>query len=137
MGQQQLLLLVIAVILVGLAVMAGFEVMQKSYRQDEADGLLDRGLTIATYAVYWKSQNDMFAGGNQSYERLETEGLALLGADTSTIRGDFAITDATVSTVEVTGVSTRYPEVGVRVYVRGYGVDSSALDFNGNFSLSD
>lgn len=135
MGQQQLLLLVIGVVLVGLAVVAGFEIMQTHYRKDEADGLLDRSLTIATYAVYWKTKNDAFAGGNQSYERLEGDGISLLGADTSNIRGLFGITDATVNTLEVTGVSTRYPEVGVRVFVKDYGIDSSGLSFNGTYTL--
>ncbi len=135
MGQQQLLLLVIAVILVGLATLVAFEVLQKHYRQDEADGLLDRSLAIATHAVSWKTRNDAFAGGNQSYERLREGGIALLALDSTSIRGRFAITDATVNTLEVTGVSTRYPEVAVRVYVTGYEVDDSDLFFDGSVTM--
>ena len=135
MGQQQLLLLIVAVVLVGLAVVAGLQVMEKHYRQDEADGLLDRSLAIATHAVSWKTRNDAFAGGNQSYERLRDGGIALLALDSTSIRGRFAITDATVNTLEVTGVSTRYPEVAVRVYVTGYDVDDSDLFFDGSVTL--
>src|SRR5690606_8249131 len=135
MGQQQLLLLVIGVILVGLSIMAGFEILQKHYRQDESDGLLDRSIAIATHAVYWKSKNDPFAGGSQSYERLEEEGLQLLGLDSANVRGQFAITDATQNTLEVTGVSTRYPEVGVRVYVEGYDIVDSELGFDGSITI--
>jgi hypothetical protein len=137
MGQQQLLLLVIAVVLVGLAVLAGFEILQRHYRQDEADGLLDRSLTIATHAVSWKSRNDPFEGGNQSYAPLSTNGIALLGLDSTTVRGEFGITAATANTLEVTGVSTRpgYEAIGVRVYVSGYDVDSSRVSFIGEFSL--
>jgi hypothetical protein len=134
MGQQQLILLVIAVILVGFAVIAGLEILQRHYRQDEADGLLDRSLTIATNAVSWKSRNDPFEGGNQSYEELAGgDGIALLGLDSTNVRGRYRITDATVNTLEVTGVSDRYPEVGVRVYVTDYDVDSSRVDFQGTF----
>ena len=135
MGQQQLLLLVIGIVLVGFAVMAGFEILQRHYRQDEADGLLDRSLSIATHAAYWKSKNDPFAGGNQSYEELEDGGIDLLGLDSTNVRGRFGITGATENTLEVTGVSDRYPEVGVRVYVNGYGVDSSRVRFDGSFSF--
>lgn len=138
MGQQQLLLLVIAVVLVGLAVVAGFEILQKGYRQDEADGLLDRSLAIATHAVYWKTKNDPFAGGNQSYEELLDGGLELLALDEENIRGRYAITCATTNSLQITGVSDRYPdEVGVRVFVVGYDVERSELNFNGEFSLED
>src|SRR5690606_17735501 len=122
MGLQQLFHLFITVDRVGHADVAVFEIRQKHYRQDEADGLLDRSLAIATHAVYWKSKNDPFAGGSQSYERLEEEGLQLLGLDSANVRGQFAITGATESTLEVTGVSDRYPEVGVRVYVNNYDI---------------
>lgn len=135
MGQQQLLLLVIGIVLVGLAVMAGFEILQKSYRQDEADGLLDRSLAIATHAVSWKTRNDMFAGGDQSYAPLAINGLELLALDSTNIRGRFRITDATSNTLEVTGISDRYPEVGVRVYVREYVIDSSRVRFDGAFAF--
>lgn len=135
MGHQQLLLLVIGVIIVAVAILAGLEIFQRHVRQDEADGLLDRGLSIASHAVSWKTRNDPFAGGNQSYEELETDGLALLGLDITTIRGHFGITDATVNTVEITGVSDRYPEVGIRVFVNGYAIDSSRVRFNGSITL--
>ncbi len=135
MGQQQLLLLVIAVILVGIATLAGFEIIQRHVRQDEADGLLDRGLSIATHAISWKTRNDPFNGGNQSFEQLATNGMRALAVDSTTVRGQFDITAATVNTVEITGISDRYPEVGIRVYVNGYGIDSSAVRFDGSLSL--
>lgn len=135
MGQQQLLLLVIGVVLVALAVMAAFPVLHRYYRQDEADGLLERGLAIATHAAGWHSLNSQFGGPNGSYERLETGGLAMLGLDDTTVRGVYAITDATMTTLEITGVSTRYPEVGVRVFVEGFRVDSTATDFDGGITL--
>ena len=135
MGQQQLLLLVIGVVLVGLAVVATFAILDRSYNQDEADGLLERALAISTDAVAWKSKNDPFAGGNQSYERLATDGLRTLAVDTATVRGRFAITAATASTLEITGVSDRRPGIGVRVYVQDYDVESSDVSFDGDFEL--
>lgn len=135
MGQQQLLLLVIGVVLVGLAVVATFTILDRNYRQDEADGLLDRSLAIATQAAYWKAKNDPFAGGNESYGALAQGGMARLALDSVNARGRFSITSATPNTLEVTGVSDRYPGIGVRVYVRGYDIDSSRVHFDGTFSL--
>lgn len=135
MGQQQLLLLVIGVVLVGLAIAAAFPVLERNYRQDEVDGLLDRALSISTYAVQWKTQRDPFNGGNQSYEGLETAGLEALSMRESTIRGRFGITGATQTTLEVTGVSDRYPDLGVRVYVEDYEVVSSDVSFDGDITL--
>ena len=135
MGQQQLLLLVIGVILVGIAVLGAFTVLERSYNQDEADGLLDRSLAIATQAVSWKARMDPYNGGNQSYEGLAQDGLATLALDDTNVRGRFAITAATSNTLEVTGVSDRRPGIGVRVYVRDYDVDSSRVSFDGGITF--
>lgn len=135
MGQQQILLLVVCVVLVGLAVVATFTVLETNYRKDEADGLLDRSLAIATQAVYWKAKNDPYAGGSQSYELLEQGGMQRLALDSLNVRGRFSITDATPTTLEVTGVSDRIPGIGVRVYVTNYDVDSTATAFDGSISF--
>ena len=135
MGQQQLLLLVIGVIMVALAVLAGLVVLEHHFKKDEADGLLDRGLSIAAYAVQWKVTNDPFVGGNQSYESLADSGVEGLALSETTIRGHFAITGATKNTLEVSGVSDRYPEVGIRVFVNQYDVDSSYVRFDGSITI--
>lgn len=135
MGQQQLLLLVIGVVLVGLSIVAAFPVLQKGFRQDEADGLLDRSLAIATHAAQWRATMGPFNGGNLSYERLESEGLDALALNHTNVRGEFAITGATFNTLEVTGVSTRYPEIGVRVFLTDYSVDSSLVRFDGSITI--
>ncbi|MEM7786215.1 MAG: hypothetical protein AAF594_00675, partial [Bacteroidota bacterium] len=127
--------LVIGIVLVGLAVVAAFEVLDRNYRQDEADGLLNRALAISTHAVYWKTKNDPFAGGDQSYLNLVPGGIEELALDSTNVRGRFAFTQATPNTLEVTGVSDRYPDVGVRVYIRNYDVDSSRVAFDGSLSL--
>lgn len=135
MGQQQLLLLVICVVLVGLAVVSAFTILETNYRKDEADGLLERSLAIATQAAYWKAKNDPFAGGNQSYEALESGGMQRIALDSINVRGRFAITDATQTTLEVTGVSDRIPGIGVRVYVSDYSVDSTATAYDGSIAF--
>lgn len=135
MGQQQLLLLVVGIVMVALAVMGGIYAFKQQALRDEGDGLLDRSISIASYAVQWKITNDPFVGGNQSYESLQSQGLETLQLSKKSVRGLFAITGATTNTLEVTAVSTRYPEVGVRVYVRNYDIDSSRVSTNGSITL--
>ncbi len=137
MGQQQLLLLVIGVIIVALSTFAALYILERHFEQDEADGLLDRSLAIATHAVYWKTTNDPFNGGNQSYERLEERGLQTLALDTTTIRGAFAITGATANTLEITGVSSRYPRIGVRITVDDYDIAETLVRFDSSIVLGD
>jgi hypothetical protein len=135
MGQQQLILLVICVVLVGLAVMASFAILETNYRKDEADGLLERSLAIATQAAYWKAKNDPFAGGNQSYEPLKEGGMQRLALDSVNVRGRFSFTDATPTSIEVTGISDRIPGIGVRVFVTNFDVDSTVTAFDGSISF--
>ncbi len=137
MGQQQLLLLVISVVLVAVAIMAAYPVLDKSFRQDEADGLLDRALAITGSAVKWKITSDPYNGGNQSYERLAENGLQTLGLDTTTVRGRFRITDASDTRLEVTGVSDRYEGIAVRVFIDRYDVVGSDISFTGEIDLED
>lgn len=137
MGQQQLLLLVIGIVMVGFAVMAGMYAFRHHAMMDEADGLMDRSLAIASHAVQWKMTNDPFAGGNQSYAALAEGGLDRLSLSETTIRGRFKITDATVNTMEITAVSERYPNVGVRVFVEGYDVPRSEVRADGTIQIEE
>jgi len=137
MGQQQLLLLIIGVVLVALAVTAAFPILERGFRQDEADALLDRGLAITGAAVQWKITQDPYNGGNMSYERLAENGLQTLGLDTTTVRGRFRITEATPTRLEVTGVSDRYEGVAVRVFIDQYDVVGSDISFDGEIALDD
>lgn len=136
MGQQQLLLLVIGVIIVAISTLAAFFILDHYFKRDEADGLLDRSLAIATHAVYWKSKNDPFAGGNQSYQRLNgEEGMRLLALDDRNIRGRYAVFAPSDDELQVVGVSERYPHIGVRVFVRGYDVERSEVRFDGSIVI--
>ncbi len=137
MGQQQLLLMVIAIILVGFAVIAGIAAVQKYTRQDEADGLLDRSLAISTQAVYWKTKNDPFAGGDQSYASLAVDGMERLALDTATVRGRFAITGAWADSVEITAVSLRYPDIGVRITVDEYEIKRTVVAYDSTITLTN
>ncbi|MBO6576705.1 MAG: hypothetical protein JJ896_13835 [Rhodothermales bacterium] len=135
MGQQQLLLLVIGVILVGIAVIAGIQAATDGFGKSEADGIMSRNLAIASNAVFWKTKSDPFAGGNQSYSLLGSNGLATLAMDTETELANWAITNATATSIEISGVSKRNANIGVRTYVNNYSIDSTIVRFDGSITL--
>ena len=135
MGQQQLLLLVMGVVLVGIAVLAGFAAGDKTLKQSAADNLVDRNLSIATDAVYWKTKRDPFNGGNAQYTGLQTDGMQKLFAGEVTENGIFRITRATADELEITAVSTRYPDLGARTLVRDYDIISTDVRFDGSINL--
>ena len=136
MGQQQLLLLVIGIVIVGVAVLAGFEAMEKKLRQSAADNLIDRNLSIATNAVYWKTKRDPFSGGNAEYTRLATDGMQTLFLGETTNNGTFKITSASADELEITAVSLRYPEIGARTLVKDYRIVTTEVSYEGAITIS-
>lgn len=135
MGQQQLLLLVMGIIIVGFAVMAAFAMGESTLRQSIVDSLVDRNLTIATEAVFWKQKRDPFSGGNASYAGLETDGMQKLFLGERTVTGYFKITRATVDELEITAVSLEYPELGVRTSVAGYEITKTDIAHDGSIAV--
>ena len=135
MGHQQLLLLVLGVIIVGFAIVAGGQIVEKSYRQHEADLLMDRTLMIAHSAVAWKAKSDPYAGGNASYAGLADGGFRKLFLGEETETGIFKITKAVQDSLEVTAVGKRFPEVGIRVLVVGEDFNLTDVRFDGAIAL--
>ena len=135
MGQQQLLLIVLGVIIVGFAIVAGGQIVEKSYRQNEADLLMDRTLMIAHSAVAWKAKSDPYAGGNASYSGLIDGGFQKLFLGEETEQGRFKITRANLDTLEVTAVGKRFPEVGIRVLVIGEEFNLTDVRFDGAIKI--
>lgn len=132
MGQQQLLLLVMGIIIVGFAVIAGFAMGTATLRQSAVDSLVDRNLAIATDATFWKQKRDPFNGGNASYLGLATDGMQKLFLGETTVAGFFKITSATDNTLEITAVSLSYPEIGVRTFVEGYDILETQIAVDGS-----
>lgn len=135
MGQQQLLLLVMGVIIVGFSVMAGVQIVEKNFRQHNADMLIDRGLMIAQSALAWKAQADPFEGGNASYSGLENAGFKKLFLGEETENGIFKISMAQGDSLELVAVSKRFPEVGIRVNVSDQDIYRTTVRYDGSITL--
>ena len=135
MGQQQLLLLVMGIIIVGVAVMAGLFAVQDQLQKSQADNIVSRNLEIASSAVMWKTKRDPYAGGNQSYSGLNTNGFAELFMDSETDDAYYALNSPSILELEITGVAKRYPNIGARTYVNDYDVLLTDVKYNGTYTI--
>ncbi len=135
MGQQQLLLLVLGIIITGVAVIAGMYAWEDQSAKAIADNLVNRNLEIANAAVFWKTKMNPYNGGNASYAGLAEGGMETLSMNVETNYGTFAITAATASTIEITGVSKRDPNIGARTYVSGHSINQTDVSFTGEITL--
>ena len=63
MGQQQLLLLVLGIVIVGLAVVVGIQAFSENQKKANADALVNDAIRIASDAQAWKLKPQAFGGG--------------------------------------------------------------------------
>ena len=83
MGQQQLLLLVLGIVIVGLAVVAGINAFQENQTKSEQDAIVNEGMRIATDVQAYRLKPDQLGGGGGSFpENLEDAISNTSGSDT-------------------------------------------------------
>ena len=110
MGQAQLLLIVLGVVLVGIAIIAGIQAYDTNNRKASIDAMTHDIIRFASDAQIWAQKPVQF-GGPSSYGLLSeadfiTVGYDSVGAtDWTNMNGDFAITSDDPLTV--TGTNTR------------------------------
>ena len=85
MGQQQLLLLVLGIVIVGLAVVVGINAFSTNLTKSQADALVSDALRIASDAQAWATKPVQAGGGGgpDALASLEMGGFARLGFQTS------------------------------------------------------
>jgi hypothetical protein len=136
MGHQQLLLLVLAIVIVGLAFFMGVFVFNEEMRQSQADDVMNRNVRIAQEAVNWRGRSRIHGGGGGgAFDPLATDGLETLGVADEIPYAAHAIITASGNVFEVVGVSTSHPEVGAYVRVNGDEIDSTAVSVDGGITL--
>ncbi|MEM1055095.1 MAG: hypothetical protein AAGI52_06180 [Bacteroidota bacterium] len=138
MGQQQLLLLVLSIVIVGLAVFAGILIYGESSRHDRADDVLNQSVRLAQEAIQWKGRAAVYGGGggaNATFDPLATGGFTEMGISGETLTTDHAIRTAAGQSVEIIGVSKAYPDIGSYVRVQNGQIDSTAVRYDGSITL--
>ena len=81
MGQQQLLLLVLGILIGGLAVVVGVQAFERSRKQADLDRYTVEAVRMATSAAAWREMPPA-TGGGQGQPTFARLGLAQLGFDT-------------------------------------------------------
>ena len=105
MGQQQLLLIVLGTIIVGVAVVVGINMFTTGAVNAERDALLQDVNNIASSAAsYWRKPAAL-AGGARSFA--SATDVTVFGADSSNANGSFVMSDITPTsfTLTVTGAN--------------------------------
>lgn len=77
MGQQQLLLLVLGIVIVGLAVVVGIQAFGENQKKANADAITNDAIRIASDAQAWALKPTAFGGGNGSFGAAYTAGAAV------------------------------------------------------------
>jgi hypothetical protein len=132
MGQQQLLLLVMGIVVVAVAVVAGLDAFNDSSAKFAEDNLVNRNLAIAGSATFWKAKNDPYEGGNAEYTGFTLQKVGMAG---DTPVGKFAIKEADGQKLVIVGVAKDHPGVGVKTYVNGDDIDSTVVAHDGSIAL--
>ena len=136
MGQQQLLLLLIAIVVTLISVLAGFSIYDQQRKKSEADGVLNRAMMVAQAAIEWRTRDKMFGGGGgDSYAPLQGQGIEALGLDPSAVRTEIVIGGSDIETIDVIGVSSTDPEIGARVVVNGAYIEFSDVKSDSSIVL--
>ncbi len=105
MGQQQLLLIVLGTIIVGVAVVVGINMFTTGAVNAERDALLqDVNNVASTAAAYWRKPAAL-GGGARTF--VGTSDVVSFGADSSNANGSFVMTAVTATqfTLTATGAN--------------------------------
>jgi len=108
MGTQQLLLIVLGVIIVGIAVVVGINIFGSNAEQANKDALTQDCLRIASAAQGFFRKPTMLGGGDNAFDGIEITdcGMSDNGSgDGENVNGTYTITTAAGNDFVVTGAS--------------------------------
>lgn len=91
MGQQQLLLLILSAIIVGLAIVTGINMFGENAVQANKDAVMQDMLTIASRAQGWYRRPAQLGGGGRSFNGVSVDTLDFAGTNGN---GTFTIASA-------------------------------------------
>ena len=137
MGTQQILLIVLSVIIVGVAIAVGISMFNsQAYNANKTAIASDAQAFAAQVLQYWKTpESQGGAGGNGANITVDnvTNYLGLTGENAENENGSYVITDADSFTVEITGVGTAIrnnmrPQIVTTVTLATDGVTAVATD---------
>ena len=111
MGQQQILLIVLAAVIVGIAVVVGMQMMGESAIDANKRACTQDLLNLAAKAQQWWRTPTSLGGGGRTFAALSADstGLAVLTHEPTTENGTLAIKtagDASTVVLQITGIES-------------------------------
>lgn len=104
MGQQQLLLLTLAAILVGIGVLLGINMFQENAAQANLDAVMQRSLSLGSQAQAWYKRPVAMGGGGQSFTGFTLADIGVSTPPDTTEDGIFTATVLSANSIRITGV---------------------------------
>ena len=98
MGQQQLLMIVLAIIIVGLAIAISVQLFRSSAIESKRDLLIEETSSLATMAIQYYKKPQAMGGGGRSFTGWEIPDQML-----QTANGSFMKTEVSPSQIIITG----------------------------------
>jgi len=103
MGQQQLLLLTLAAILVGIGVLLGINMFQENAAQANLDAVIQRSLSLGSQAQAWYKRPVAMGGGGQSFVGFNLQDLGFPAVSDTTEDGIFTSAVVGPTSITITG----------------------------------
>jgi hypothetical protein len=101
MGQQQLLLIILGVIIVGIAIAVGLSLFSAQSIQANKDAIINDLNNIAAHAYQYKIRPSSMGGGQGSYS-----GYSIPSKMASNENASYSVTSATATSVAITATSS-------------------------------
>jgi Tfp pilus assembly protein PilE len=101
MGQQQLLLIVLGVIVVGIAVAIGITIFTESAAQANFDAVMSDMLRIASNAQQWYMKPSSLGGGGRTFANVSLPNLNMAGSNAN---GIYTLGSIQAGSFNITGV---------------------------------
>lgn len=101
MGQQQLLLIVLGVIVVGIAVAIGINIFSESAAQANFDAVMSDMLRIASNAQQWYMKPTSLGGGGRTFSSVSLTNINTSGSNAN---GNYSFSNITGANFDITGI---------------------------------
>ena len=124
MGSQQLLLIVLGVIIVGIAVVVGISIFGSNADQANKDAVTQDLLRMASQAQGYYRKPTMLGGGGNSFSGLTLNDLGFAGTDNSNANATYAVSSATATNAVLAGTSATVSGATVVITVQADDVTS-------------
>ncbi len=102
MGQQQVILIILVTVVVGIATVVAIDTMSESHQQANYDSIRQKMMDATTFAHMYYRKNNLLGGGGNSFESITFKDLQIDTSDTNL--GTFSISDVSKESFKLTAV---------------------------------